>query len=99
DHYRRSIRGTEVHTVHTEVEGNARLDFFRRLIGAWRSDGVGFVTLEEIAREVRGDPAQVPRRLLLRTAIPNRGGLVTSTVQVSAMGALEGGPSRRPDGP
>ena len=70
---------TDVHSIHTEVEGTARLDLFRRQLEAWSADGVRFVTLDEIAREALAEPTGVPRRRLVRAAIPHRAGLVTTS--------------------
>lgn len=79
-HYRGIVRDrTEVHTIHTEVEGAARLALFSRQIEAWQSDGVAFLPLEEIARESLDQRDQIPVRMIVRTEIPNRGGLITAT--------------------
>jgi len=80
DAYAASVQGTEVHSIHTEVEGTARLDLFRRQLDRWRADGVKFVTLEELALEALAHPQNVPIRRLERTSIPNRAGLVTTGV-------------------
>ncbi len=79
DYYRQAIKGTEVHSIHTEVEGTARMELFHRQLELWKSDGVEFVTLEQIAREQLKDKSKIPTRRLTRIEIPNRGGLVSST--------------------
>ena len=79
-HYRSLASGTEVHTVHTEVEGTARLGLFRRQLEAWLADGVSFLTMADLAREQKSNRSSIPRRRLQRTEIPNRGGLITATV-------------------
>jgi undecaprenyl phosphate-alpha-L-ara4FN deformylase len=79
DFYRKSIRGTEVHSVHTEVEGTAHLELFRRQMTAWREDGIDFVTLEEIAREALSAREHVPVRKIARITLPGRGGEVTAS--------------------
>jgi hypothetical protein len=76
--YRLRIRGTEVHSIHTEVEGTAHLELFRKQLDGWKADGVTFVTLEQIAREVLLDRNIVPVRSMSRITIPNRGGFVSS---------------------
>ncbi len=76
--YRLRIRGTEVHSIHTEVEGTAHRDLFQKQIEGWKTDGVTFVTLEQIAREVLLDRNIVPVRSMSRIRIPNRGGFVSS---------------------
>jgi peptidoglycan/xylan/chitin deacetylase (PgdA/CDA1 family) len=80
DHYRRSIRGTEVHSIHTEVEGVAYADLFRRQLEAWVADGVGFVAMETIAAEALATPERVPVRRIVRTTLPGRAGKITSSV-------------------
>jgi undecaprenyl phosphate-alpha-L-ara4FN deformylase len=77
--YVRVVRGTEVHSIHTEVEGMRYADLFRRQLDAWKADGVAFVCLEDIAREALTDPASIPVRRLVRTTLPNRGGRITSS--------------------
>jgi undecaprenyl phosphate-alpha-L-ara4FN deformylase len=79
--YRNLVRGTEVHSIHTEVEGTAHLPLFRLQLEAWRSDGIQFVALEDIAREQLAVRDRIPVRSLIRAAIPNRGGDVSSSVQ------------------
>lgn len=79
DFYRRSIRGTEVHTIHTEVEGMGHLAAFEQLLRLWMSERVEFVTLEQYARELMANKDGIPFRTLSRISIPNRGGLVSSS--------------------
>src|SRR5262249_29167005 len=76
--YVRAIRGTEVHTIHTEVEGTAYVDLFRHQLEAWRAAGVEFVCMEDVARETLAHSERVPVRRLMRVEVPNRGGLVTT---------------------
>jgi undecaprenyl phosphate-alpha-L-ara4FN deformylase len=78
DYYRQAIRTTEVHSIHTELEGTARLDLFRRQIEIWLEDGVEFVRLEDIAKEKLENRDKIPVRSLRRISIPNRGGLVSA---------------------
>jgi undecaprenyl phosphate-alpha-L-ara4FN deformylase len=78
--YKKQIRGTEVHSIHTEVEGTALLELFRRQLEGWYEDGVKFVTLEDIAQETLKTPEKIPVRRLLRAVIPGRGGEITSSV-------------------
>jgi len=79
--YRGLVRGTEVHSIHTEVEATAKLALFRKQLIAWKTDGVEFVTLEQIAREQLANRGDIPVRALRRISIPNRGGLVSTTVE------------------
>lgn len=83
-HYEARAEGTQVHTIHTEVEGMAYLPLFERQIARWRACGVTFPTLEELAREVREAPRATDVRRLDRTTLPGRGGLVTSSIAVPA---------------
>lgn len=76
--YRRRINGTEVHSIHTEVEATAHLELFRRQLDVWKSDGATFLTLEQIAHEILREGANVQSRALHRIRIPNRGGFVSS---------------------
>jgi peptidoglycan/xylan/chitin deacetylase (PgdA/CDA1 family) len=79
-YYRGLVKGTEVHSIHTEVEATAKLVLFRKQLIAWKTDGVTFVTLEDIAREKLAHRETIPVRALRRTSIPNRGGLVSTTL-------------------
>lgn len=79
-YYRDAVKGTEVHSIHTEVEGTAHLNLFRKQLEGWIADGVKFATLEDIARETLANKSAIPTRKLVRIEIPNRGGLVSSTV-------------------
>ena len=78
-YYRAAVRGTEVHSIHTEVEATALLPLFERQLDAWRADGVRFVTMEEIARETLVAPERVPGRHITRIELPGRAGLVTGS--------------------
>jgi peptidoglycan/xylan/chitin deacetylase (PgdA/CDA1 family) len=78
-YYRQAVHGTEVHSIHTEVEATALLALFERQLEAWRADGVGFVALEEIARETLATPGRIPARAIVRTTLPGRAGEVTAS--------------------
>jgi peptidoglycan/xylan/chitin deacetylase (PgdA/CDA1 family) len=80
DHYRCAITGTEVHSIHTEVEGTSLLPLFERQLEAWLADGTRFVTLQELAREALADPARIPIRRIVRTTLPGRAGEITASV-------------------
>ena len=58
-YYRGIIKATEVHSIHTEVEATAKLALFRKQLILWKTDGVSFVTLEEIAREQLANPEKI----------------------------------------
>lgn len=90
-----AVRGTHVHSIHTEVEGMRHLDLFRRQLAAWKESGVEFLCLGDIAREALAEPERVPVRRLIRTTLPNRGGRITSSEPVAA---TEAEPRERRDG-
>lgn len=79
-YYRRAITGTEIHSIHTEVEGTALASLFERQLDAWMEDGVTFVALEEIAREWLATPSRIPVRRIVRGELPGRAGLITSSI-------------------
>jgi undecaprenyl phosphate-alpha-L-ara4FN deformylase len=67
-----------VHTIHTEVEGGPHATLFEKTLDDWTKDGVTFVTLSEIAREVLGSHQPIPEREIEKTRLPGRGGRVTT---------------------
>ena len=64
----------EVHSIHTEIEGGPAFSApFARLLAAWKSDGVAFITLEELSGTIRAaSAAPVPARHLTFTTLPGR---------------------------
>ena len=82
--YRKAVGEAEVaadfavHTVHTEVEGGPYASLFERTLDDWLADGVAFVTLTEIAREVLGSRSPIPERPIVMTRLPGRGGRVAT---------------------
>jgi peptidoglycan/xylan/chitin deacetylase (PgdA/CDA1 family) len=76
--FRQAVHGTEVHTIHAEVEGRSKAALFSAILDDWAADGVEFVTLAEIARETLARRDRVPVRELSRTRLPGRGGDVTT---------------------
>ena len=76
--FRAAVRGTEVHTIHTEVEGRSKADLFARILDDWRADGVGFVPLSELARETLAQRDRIPVRELAKARLPGRGGHVAT---------------------
>jgi len=67
-----------VHTIHTEVEGGPHAALFERILDDWRADGVEFVTLSEIARDVLGRHVPIPEREIVKARLPGRGGRVAT---------------------
>lgn len=87
-HYRRVLAGTDVHSIHTEVEATALVKLFTRQLEAWCADGVIFVTLEDLARDALRASERIPARRLVRTTLPGRAGAITSSEPVaSGLGA------------
>lgn len=76
--FRRAVRGTEVHTIHTEVEGRSKAGLFAGILDDWKADGVVFTTLGELAREALARRESVPEREIVRTRLPGRGGTVAT---------------------
>jgi undecaprenyl phosphate-alpha-L-ara4FN deformylase len=76
--FRPAIRGTQVHTVHVEVEGRSKLPLFARILDGWIESGVTFVSLDELAREALGRPDRIEVRELTQTKLPGRGGSVAT---------------------
>jgi peptidoglycan/xylan/chitin deacetylase (PgdA/CDA1 family) len=87
--------GEEVHTVHTEVEGSAHLDAFRRLLLAWMERGAKFPTLGERATEAlaRGG---LPARQIMKITLPGRGGTVASGTREGRESSAQEKSSSRP---
>ena len=71
-----------VHSIHTEIEGATSFCApFAALVAAWKSDGVSFITFEELCRPLlsAGTPAgsereqiEIPVRALGWTTLPGR---------------------------
>jgi len=73
------LTGIQVHTIHTEVEGGARLPLFAKLLEQAIDRGVRFVPLGTLAEKALVTPSRIPRRKLVRITLPGRGGFVTSS--------------------
>lgn len=76
--FRDAPRGTEVHTVHAEVEGRSRATLFQAILDDWLAAGVRFTTLSELAREALDRRPEIPERTIRRTTLPGRGGTVAT---------------------
>jgi undecaprenyl phosphate-alpha-L-ara4FN deformylase len=76
--FRSAIRGTEVHTIHAEVEGRSKADLFAGILDDWLSDGVAFPLLSELADEALEQRARIPVRDVVKTRLPGRGGTVAT---------------------
>jgi undecaprenyl phosphate-alpha-L-ara4FN deformylase len=76
--FRTAVRGTEVHTIHAEIEGRSKLPLFSRILEEWLADGVTFLRLEELARAALERREEIPVRTLVQTTLPGRGGTVAT---------------------
>ena len=73
-----AVRGTEVHTIHTEVEGRSKAELFARILDDWIA-GRRRVR-PALGAGARGARAARPgpRARLAKTRLPGRGGFVTT---------------------
>lgn len=86
-----------VHSIHTEIEGAASFhDWFAEQVAAWKSDGVSFLTFEEICRPLLSAPAhagsareqkEIPTKALSWTTLPGRATPVATGVALGASSA------------
>lgn len=76
--FREAVHGTEVHTIHAEVEGRSKLPLFEQILDDWIAEGVAFGTLEELARETVAKREDIPIKELSRTRLPGRAGEVAT---------------------
>lgn len=65
-------------TIHAEIEGMAKLSLFRQLMQAWADQGVRFVRMDDLAREILADRDAVPVRPLVMAEIDGRSGKVAT---------------------
>ena len=86
-YFRSAVRGTEVHTIHAEVEGRSKLALFTRILEDWRAAGVTFVALEDLAAEALARRETIPVRPLTRAVLPGRSGTVATGWAAEAPGA------------
>ena len=69
---------TSVHSLHTEIEGGPVFSApFARLLEGWKSDGILFLTLEELCRTLLS-AGTLPARRLTFTTLPGRATPVAS---------------------
>lgn len=77
-YFRSALRGTEVHTIHAEVEGRSKLALFALILEDWRAAGVSFVALEDLAAEALLRRETILARPMTRAALPGRSGTVST---------------------
>jgi undecaprenyl phosphate-alpha-L-ara4FN deformylase len=76
--FRKAPHGTEVHTIHAEVEGRSRAGLFEKILDDWLADGVEFPLLSDLARESLARRDAVPVRDVVTTTLRGRGGTVAT---------------------
>ncbi len=76
--FREAARGTQVHTIHAEVEGRSKAGLFAAILDDWLEDGVTFPLLPDLAREALAHHDAIPARPLSRVELPGRGGTVAT---------------------
>ena len=76
--FREAARGTQVHTIHAEVEGRSKAPLFEKILDDWLAAGVTFPLLSELARETLAHHDAIPVRAISRLRLPGRAGLVTT---------------------
>jgi len=76
--FREAALGTEVHTIHAEVEGRSKAPLFESILDDWIAAGVRFPLLSELAEECLARREAIPVRRLERTTLPGRGGTVAT---------------------
>ncbi len=76
--FRRAVRGTEVHTIHAEVEGRSKASLFEAILDDWLAAGARFPLLSELAEECLARRGKISNREITRTTLPGRGGTVAT---------------------
>ena len=77
-YFRNALLGTEVHTIHTEVEGRSKLALFTRILEDWRAAGAAFIALGDLAAEALARREAIPVRPMTRAVFPGRSGTVAT---------------------
>jgi peptidoglycan/xylan/chitin deacetylase (PgdA/CDA1 family) len=76
--FREAARGTQVHTLHAEVEGRSKAALFSGILDDWLAAGVTFPLLSDLAREALAHHDLIPAREVVRTTLPGRAGEVAT---------------------
>lgn len=63
-----------IFTTHAEIEGMAKLDWFRDFIAKAKQQGIAFCTLASIAKTYLANPANIPVNELVAGTMPGRSG-------------------------
>jgi peptidoglycan/xylan/chitin deacetylase (PgdA/CDA1 family) len=72
--------GTQVFTLHAEIEGMGRRGLFQQLLAVCKKTGVEFVRMDEYARELLAKRAAISVRDQVLAEIDGRSGVVTAQV-------------------
>jgi peptidoglycan/xylan/chitin deacetylase (PgdA/CDA1 family) len=76
--FREAVTGTDVHTIHAEVEGRSKAGLFEAILDDWLEAGARFPLLSELAQESLARREAIPSRSVVRTTLPGRGGTVAT---------------------
>jgi peptidoglycan/xylan/chitin deacetylase (PgdA/CDA1 family) len=76
--FREAAAGTQVHTIHAEVEGRSKAGLFEAILDDWLQAGAQFPLLSELAQECLGRREAIPFRTVVRATLPGRGGTVAT---------------------
>jgi undecaprenyl phosphate-alpha-L-ara4FN deformylase len=84
-HYLSLLRADRpnVFTLHAEIEGMGKRALFRQLLDAWRSHGVQFIRLDDLARELLAQREAIPARDQVMVEIDGRSGQVATQAAIS----------------
>ena len=79
-HYTRLLRQDRpnILTIHAEIEGMAKLPLFKQLLSAWSDQGVRFVRMDELARQILEHRQNIPLLPLVMAVIDGRSGKVAT---------------------
>jgi peptidoglycan/xylan/chitin deacetylase (PgdA/CDA1 family) len=76
--FRDAARGTQVHTIHAEIEGRSKAGLFEAILDDWLAAGVSFPPLSDLAREALAHHDVIPARPISRIELPGRAGTVAT---------------------
>ncbi len=81
DHYYDDLMSKQtinVMTVHTELEGMFYVDWFEKFLYRHKGQGVQFLTLENLAKNLLQNPQDIPVRQVVQKEIEGRSGTVAA---------------------
>lgn len=71
---RLSEDGLNVFTIHAEIEGMSKLDWFSDFLGRARGENVQFVSLADEARRILAEPGKIEHAALIQGEVDGRSG-------------------------